>query len=55
MIGCFLTRLNKFERLLMFIGGLLMIDPGTLTDIIGIIILGGVFVLQRRKKKAEQR
>ena len=39
----------------MFIGGLLMIDPGTLTDIIGIIILGGVFVLQRRKKKAEQR
>ncbi len=54
MIGCFLTRLNKFERLLMFIGGLLMIDPGTLTDIIGIIILGGVFVLQRRKCKMEK-
>lgn len=54
MIGCFLTKLSKLERLLMFIGGLLMIDPGTLTDVIGLIILGGIFVLQRRKSKAEK-
>ena len=53
MIGCFVHPLNWFERLLMFVGGLLMIQPGLVTDLVGFVILVGIFLVQHRKSKAE--
>lgn len=54
MIGQFYCKANVFERLLLLAGGLCLIDPHTLTDIIGIAILVGVFALQYfRSKKAK--
>ena len=54
MIGQFYCKANVFERLLLLAGGLCLIDPHTLTDIIGVAILAGVFALQYfRTKKAK--
>ena len=54
MIGQFYCRANILERLLLVAGGLCLIDPHTLTDIIGVGILAGVFALQYfRTKKAK--
>ncbi|MCF0142439.1 MAG: TRAP transporter permease [Parasporobacterium sp.] len=49
--GFFLTKMNPVERILAAIGGLVLIDPGIVTDIIGIVILAGVFIWQFVKKK----
>lgn len=51
MIGFFVVDTNKLERLLFFIGGICMIDPGGVTDIIGIVILAGVSFMQISRKK----
>lgn len=54
MIGQFYTKANPLERLILLAGGLCLIDPHTLTDIIGIAILAGIFALQYfRAKKAK--
>lgn len=54
MIGQFYCRANILERLLLVAGGLCLIDPHTLTDIIGVAILVGVFAIQYfRTKKAK--
>lgn len=54
--GWFLTRTLWYERILGFVGGLLLIDPGITTDIIGIvlvaILLAGQIVRSRRIKAA---
>ena len=50
MEGFMRTLLPIFIRIPLIAGGLLMIIPGTLTDIIGIVIIGGVFIWQRAKK-----
>jgi TRAP transporter 4TM/12TM fusion protein len=47
----FLTTMSWPERILAFIGGLLMIDPGLVTDIIGIVLCAGVFLFQQYKRK----
>ena len=54
MEGYMLTRMNWIERILVVGGGLLMIDPGMPTDIIGfvIIVLVGVFQFFKRKGQA---
>jgi TRAP-type uncharacterized transport system fused permease subunit len=51
-------RLNYFERFLMGAATILLIIPGTTTDIMGMVILAGIFVKQvlisrAKKKKAE--
>jgi TRAP-type uncharacterized transport system fused permease subunit len=43
------TRTDWWERVALFVGGILLIDPGTLTDIIGLIIIGIITVFQYRK------
>lgn len=53
MEGYFLTHANKLERALFLAGGLLLIDPGAMTDIIGIVILVIVFMYQMKKAKAQ--
>ena len=54
LIGYFITKPTILERIMLFVGGLMMIDPGTMTDIIGIILMAIVVLLQTRRKKAEQ-
>ncbi len=51
MEGYFLTHANKFERAAFLAGGLLLIDPGVVTDIIGLTILLLALLYQIRKAK----
>lgn len=43
-------RLNIIQRLLALLGGLALIYPGTVTDIVGIVLVGGVIVWQRLQR-----
>ncbi len=54
MIGFFLTNMNWFERGLYFIAGLMLIDPGALTDVTGLGILAVGLLYQLQKRKTEQ-
>ena len=53
MIGCLVKPLNGFERVMLFVGGLLMIQPGLVTDIVGFLLLAFVLFLQQKRGKAE--
>lgn len=44
-------KMNIIERVLMIAGGLLLIYPGTLTDIVGIIIIAILIAIQYKKVK----
>lgn len=52
MIGFCLAPMNWFERVAFFIAGLLLIDPGTTSDLIGLGILAVGLVYQLKRKKA---
>jgi TRAP transporter 4TM/12TM fusion protein len=52
MIGYFLTNMKWWERIWFVAAGLLLVDPGTITDIIGIVMIGIAFYAQWRKSKA---
>jgi TRAP-type uncharacterized transport system fused permease subunit len=50
------SRLNYFERFLLAASTILLIIPGTTTDVMGMVILSGIFVkqvLKSRKMKRE--
>ena len=51
MIGYCQTSMKWWERVWFFVGGLMLIDPGMLTDIIGIVMLGVGLLYQWYKKK----
>ena len=51
LIGFFVTKPTKLERIMLLIGGLLMLNPGMLTHIIGFLMLAIVFFVQRRRKR----
>jgi TRAP-type uncharacterized transport system fused permease subunit len=51
MFGYFLTNANALMRVFAFFGGLLLVDPGLLTDAIGFVLLGFVFFVQWTKRK----
>ena len=55
MIGQFYCKANVLERLVLLAGGLCLIDPQTLTDIIGIAILAAVFALQYFRTKKQKK
>ncbi len=52
--GFLVARLHWIERLLLVAAGVLLVDPGLVTDIIGIVVLGGIAALQvvRRRTAA---
>lgn len=52
-VGYFLTKLNFYERILLFISAILLIAPGLKTDLIGIGIGGFIYILQKIKYKKE--
>jgi TRAP transporter 4TM/12TM fusion protein len=54
MEGYFMTHANKFERIAFLIGGLLLVDPGAITDIIGFVILAAMYMYQKRKAKNQK-
>ena len=49
--GYFRTTCNPVERLLLIASGLMMVHPGTMTDIIGVALFAAMFILQGMKKK----
>ena len=51
MIGFCVAPMNWWERFWFGIAGLLLIDPGALTDVIGIVMLVAGMAIQYRKKK----
>jgi TRAP transporter 4TM/12TM fusion protein len=53
MEGYFMTHAGKLERVAFLVGGLMLVDPGLLTDIIGLGLMGSLFVYQRLKVKRE--
>src|SRR5690625_3738429 len=50
MIGFFISHSYVLERLLLFIGGLLLVLPEMITNLIGIAILGAVWFIQKQRK-----
>lgn len=46
----FHTNCKPWERILLIVGGLLLVDPGTLGDLAGIGILVLVYIMQRARK-----
>jgi len=46
-MGFFLRPLSWIERIIMIIAAILLIDPGILTDIIGLVLLGTVYLNQK--------
>jgi TRAP transporter 4TM/12TM fusion protein len=53
MIGFYLAPMSWPERVWFFAGGLMLIDPGLFTDLIGLSMLGLGVLYQVRKKRAE--
>ncbi|MBR6270780.1 MAG: TRAP transporter permease [Lachnospiraceae bacterium] len=52
MNGYLFRKINIFVRLVLCAGGLLMLDPGLTTDLIGIGLLAGAIIFQRFVKPA---
>ncbi len=49
--GYFLTHMKWYERVMAAVGGLLLVDPELLTDVVGLGILGVTILLQVMDKK----
>jgi TRAP transporter 4TM/12TM fusion protein len=52
--GWYWTRMAWWERIPALVAGLLLIDPGTMTDIIGVVLLGLLTFIQYRKAKSNR-
>ncbi|MEM5786153.1 MAG: TRAP transporter fused permease subunit, partial [Syntrophobacteraceae bacterium] len=53
MIGYLLTNMKFYERVWFFVGGIMLIHPGTVTDLVGVSVLVVGVLYQWRKSKAE--
>ncbi|WP_077071808.1 TRAP transporter permease [Mailhella massiliensis] len=51
MQGYFVSRCHSWERLLLIAGGLMLIDSGSMTDVIGVALMAGVGILQWIRRK----
>ncbi|MCL4425172.1 MAG: TRAP transporter permease [Firmicutes bacterium] len=49
VVGYLTARLTWYERVMLFAGGLLLIDPGLATDLIGAVLLSAAYLLQRTR------
>ena len=50
--GYMVTNLNPVFRIILAAAGLMLIYPGTVTDIIGTVITVAIFVIQMAQKKS---
>ncbi|MBP7030245.1 MAG: TRAP transporter permease [Spirochaetes bacterium] len=46
LTGYFFKNLNSWQRVILFIAGIMLIDPGITTDIIGIVIIAAIYLNQ---------
>jgi TRAP transporter 4TM/12TM fusion protein len=53
MIGYCIRKTNTIQRILFFVGGLLLIDPGFTTDLIGIVVLVAMYMWQKMQNKSD--
>ena len=51
--GFILRKMNWLLRIVCLVGGLGLMIPGALTDLIGLVLIGGVFALQYMQNKKE--
>jgi len=49
-MGFFLKPLSWIERIGLFAAAFLLIDPGFVTDVVGWLILGSIYIIQRRSR-----
>lgn len=52
--GYFRTKSNIIERIILIFGGLLLVDPGTVTDLTGFGMMAFVYFMQRNREKKEK-
>ena len=50
LIGYLAAPLKTFERVILFAGGIMMIKPGLVTDIVGVAIFAAILSLQLKRK-----
>lgn len=50
--GYYLTNMTWPERIILFVGGLLLVTPGIETDLIGLVLAVGITFFQYKKSKA---
>ncbi len=55
IMGYYARRTTLFDRVLLFIGSILLILPEKITDFMGLAILAGLFFLQRHREPVRQR
>lgn len=53
--GFYLKELNIVERVLLLVAAVTLMIGGVLSDLVGILILGGVFILQKRSSVTENK
>ncbi len=53
--GYVMRRMSIIERIISAAGGLLLIYPGTLTDIVGVVLVGGIILFQYIMLKSEKK
>lgn len=53
VVGFLTTRLTWYERVMLFVGGLLLIDPGLLTDLVGAGLLLISYLSQKMRSRRE--
>ncbi|TFB22899.1 TRAP transporter permease [Filobacillus milosensis] len=51
LIGHFSAASKVWERFILFAGGMMMIIPETITNIVGLVLIVGVWLLQRSRRK----
>ena len=49
--GFLIIRMHWYERIIAIVGGLLMVNPGILTDLVGAVIIVILFLIQRMRAK----
>jgi len=52
--GYLIGHMRWYERIITVIGGLLMINPGMTTNLIGAVMIAGIILLQKNTKKHEE-
>lgn len=51
LTGYFMTNMTKLERLVAVVGGLLLVETSIFTDVIGYVLIVGLFLYQYKKSK----
>jgi len=51
LTGYFMTNMNKLERIIATVGGLLLVETSLVTDVIGYVLIVGLFLWQLKKSR----